>query len=110
MYDVCDAVLSSPSDDEQRRLYDAAQLIQTYYRTYRRHKEEHRVQLERERELEAAVLIQSIYRRYKQVEREGGVGREGEGRERERELEAAVLIQSIYRRGSGGGRGRVRED
>ena len=56
------------TDEEQRRLYKAARIIQSFYRKYKNKKELQRQQ--RQKEIEAAVLIQSYYRRYKQV---GGV-------------------------------------
>ncbi|CAD5119415.1 DgyrCDS8027 [Dimorphilus gyrociliatus] len=67
------------SDDEQRKLYEAAVIIQNFYRKYK-----HR-QHERQREIDAAVLIQSYYRRYKQYAYY------------KRMSQAAVTIQSQFR-------------
>ncbi|XP_070207507.1 calmodulin-binding transcription activator 2-like isoform X2 [Littorina saxatilis] len=47
------------SDLEQRKLYEAAKVIQLAYRHYRDKQQQH------QKEIEAAVLIQSYYRRYK---------------------------------------------
>ena len=52
------------TDMEQRKLYEAAKVIQSAYRTY---KDKLSKQSQQKREIEAAVLIQSYYRRYKQV-------------------------------------------
>lgn len=52
------------SDQEQRELYEAAQIIQKAYRSYKGRKK----QDEQEREAKAAIVIQNYYRRYKQVE------------------------------------------
>ena len=51
------------SDTEQRELYEAAQIIQKAYRSYKGRKK----QDEQEREAKAAIVIQNYYRRYKQV-------------------------------------------
>ena len=65
------------SDREQRELYQAAQIIQKAYRSYKGRKKSISMprscsssQGEREeqpREAKAAVVIQNYYRRYKQV-------------------------------------------
>ena len=52
------------SDQEQRELYEAAQIIQKAYRSYKGRKKESQGQ---EREAKAAIVIQNYYRRYKQV-------------------------------------------
>jgi len=49
------------SDVEQRRLYEAAKIIQNAYRLFKDKKQQH------QREIEAAVIIQTYYRRYKKV-------------------------------------------
>nr|KAG5695331.1 hypothetical protein BaRGS_006555 [Batillaria attramentaria] len=51
------------SDQEQRKLYEAAKVIQNAYRHYR----DKQQQQQHQKEIEAAVLIQSYYRRYKQA-------------------------------------------
>ena len=53
------------SDEEQRRLYVAAKIIQSFYRRYK--DKQDFLQRQRQKEVEAAILIQSYYRRYKQV-------------------------------------------
>lgn len=53
------------SDQEQRELYEAAQIIQKAYRSYKGRKKEKSES--QEKEAKAAVLIQNYYRRYKQV-------------------------------------------
>lgn len=68
------------SDQEQRKLYEAAKVIQNAYRTYR----DKQFQQQR-KEIEAAVLIQSYYRRYKQYAYY------------KKMTQAAVLIQSQFR-------------
>lgn len=52
------------SDQEQRELYEAAQIIQKAYRQYKGRKKMSEGQ---DREARAAVVIQNYYRRYKQV-------------------------------------------
>ena len=52
------------SDQEQRELYEAAQIIQKAYRSYKGRKKATEYH---EREAKAAVTIQNYYRRYKQV-------------------------------------------
>ncbi|XP_023344878.1 calmodulin-binding transcription activator 2 isoform X5 [Eurytemora carolleeae] len=58
------------NEREQRELYQAAQIIQKAYRSYKGRKksecEEGRLDEETEKEARAAVLIQNYYRRYKQ--------------------------------------------
>ncbi len=49
------------SDQEQRELYEAAQIIQKAYRSYKGRKKG------QDREAKAAIVIQNYYRRYKQV-------------------------------------------
>lgn len=68
------------SDREQRKLYEAAKVIQNAYRQY---KDKQCKQQAKERE--AAVLIQSYYRRYKQYAYY------------KKMTQAAVLIQSQFR-------------
>ena len=51
------------SDLEQRRLYEAAKVIQNFFKRLNFN----RAQRQRMKEVEAAILIQSYYRRYKQV-------------------------------------------
>lgn len=68
------------SDQEQRKLYEAAKVIQNAYRHY---KDKQCKQQAKERE--AAVLIQSYYRRYKQYAYY------------KKMTQAAVLIQSQFR-------------
>ena len=52
------------SDQEQRELYEAAQIIQKAYRSYKGRKNKSQGQ---DREAKAAIVIQNYYRRYKQV-------------------------------------------
>ncbi|XP_021372899.1 calmodulin-binding transcription activator 2-like isoform X2 [Mizuhopecten yessoensis] len=68
------------SDIEQRKLYEAAKVIQSAYRQYR-----DKQQLQQQKEMEAAVLIQKYYRRYKQYAYY------------KKMTQAAVLIQSQFR-------------
>ncbi|XP_074653866.1 calmodulin-binding transcription activator 2-like [Tubulanus polymorphus] len=70
------------SDHEQRRLYEAAKIIQNFYRQY---KDRQQQQNQRIKEIEAAILIQSYYRRYKQYAYY------------KKMCQAAVLIQSQFR-------------
>ncbi|XP_064599533.1 LOW QUALITY PROTEIN: calmodulin-binding transcription activator 2-like [Liolophura sinensis] len=70
------------SDHEQRKLYEAAKLIQNAFRIYR-DKQQQQQQLQKE--IEAAILIQSYYRRYKQYIYY------------KKMTQAAVLIQSQFR-------------
>ncbi|KAI8795578.1 calmodulin-binding transcription activator 1 [Biomphalaria glabrata] len=53
------------SDQEQRKLYEAAKVIQNAYRHYRDKQQQQQQQLQQQKEIEAAILIQSYYRRYK---------------------------------------------
>jgi hypothetical protein len=53
------------SDQEQRELYEAAQIIQKAFRSYKGRK--NKVCDSQDREAKAAVVIQNYYRRYKQV-------------------------------------------
>ncbi len=55
------------SDQEQRELYEAAQIIQKAYRSYKGRKKTAQSSEHQEREAKAAVVIQNYYRRYKQV-------------------------------------------
>jgi len=58
------------SDQEQRELYEAAQIIQKAYRSYAGRKKASfsaEAPYEKEKEARAAVIIQNYYRRYKQV-------------------------------------------
>ncbi|WAR14462.1 CMTA1-like protein [Mya arenaria] len=68
------------SDREQRKLYEAAKVIQSAYRQYR-----DKQCKQQAKEREAAVLIQSYYRRYKQYAYY------------KKMTQAAVLIQSQFR-------------
>ncbi|XP_076451684.1 calmodulin-binding transcription activator 2-like [Babylonia areolata] len=68
------------SDQEQRKLYEAAKVIQNAYRHYR-----DKQQQQQQKEIEAAVLIQSYYRRYKQYAYY------------KKMTHAAVLIQNQFR-------------
>ncbi|XP_025083042.1 calmodulin-binding transcription activator 1-like isoform X3 [Pomacea canaliculata] len=69
------------SDQEQRKLYEAAKVIQNAYRHYR----DKQQQQQHQKEIEAAVLIQSYYRRYKQYAYY------------KKMTQAAVLIQNQFR-------------
>ena len=53
------------SDREQRELYEAAQIIQKAYRSYKGRKKAGNPA--EDREARAAIVIQNYYRRYKQV-------------------------------------------
>ncbi|XP_023930943.1 calmodulin-binding transcription activator 1-like isoform X1 [Lingula anatina] len=70
------------SDEEQRRLYEAAKVIQSAYKKFR---DKRNQQLQRQRQIEAAILIQNYYRRYKQYVYTRKMS------------SAAVLIQSQFR-------------
>lgn len=70
------------SDQEQRKLYEAAKVIQNAYRQYR---DKQQLLQQRQKEIEAAILIQSYYRRYKQYAYF------------KKMTQAAVLIQSQFR-------------
>ncbi|XP_048258670.1 calmodulin-binding transcription activator 2-like [Haliotis rufescens] len=70
------------SDQEQRKLYEAAKVIQNAYRLYR---DKQQLQQQRQKEIEAAILIQSYYRRYKQYAYF------------KKMTQAAVLIQNQFR-------------
>ncbi|KAK3604481.1 hypothetical protein CHS0354_019074 [Potamilus streckersoni] len=70
------------SDQEQRKLYEAAKVIQSAYRMYRNKQHQ---QQRQNKEIEAAILIQSYYRRYKQYAYY------------KKMTQAAVLIQSQFR-------------
>jgi len=50
-------------DQEQRKLYEAAKIIQKTYRKFRNKQQ----MTQQQKEMEAAILIQKYYRRYKQV-------------------------------------------
>ncbi|XP_048728854.1 calmodulin-binding transcription activator 1-like isoform X3 [Ostrea edulis] len=70
------------SDKEQRKLYEAAKVIQ---KTYRQYRDKQQLQQQQQKEIEAAVLIQKYYRRYKQYAYY------------KKMTQAAVLIQSQFR-------------
>ncbi|XP_062592627.1 calmodulin-binding transcription activator 1-like [Saccostrea cucullata] len=70
------------SDKEQRKLYEAAKVIQ---KTYRQYRDKQQLQQQQQKEIEAAVLIQKYYRRYKQYAYYKKMS------------QAAVLIQSQFR-------------
>ena len=59
------------SDQEQRELYEAAQIIQKAYRSYKGRKSSAKqaamTSEYQAKEAKAAVVIQNYYRRYKQV-------------------------------------------
>ena len=55
------------SDREQRELYEAAQIIQKAYRSYKGRKKAIPAPESQDREARAAIVIQNYYRRYKQV-------------------------------------------
>ncbi len=55
------------SDQEQRELYEAAQIIQKAYRSYKGRKKTLLNSEHQEKEAKAAIVIQNYYRRYKQV-------------------------------------------
>jgi hypothetical protein len=52
------------SDQEQRELYEAAQIIQKAYRSYKGRK---KADDQQDKEAKAAIVIQNYYRRYKEV-------------------------------------------
>ena len=62
----CERALSklTLSDQEQRELYEAAQIIQKAYRSYKGRK---KADDQQDREAKAAIVIQNYYRRYKEV-------------------------------------------
>ncbi|CAH1773474.1 unnamed protein product, partial [Owenia fusiformis] len=69
------------SDQEQRKLYEAAKIIQNFFRQFRVEKRRE----QQRKEIDAAILIQSYYRRYKQY------------CYYKKMTQAAVLIQSQFR-------------
>jgi hypothetical protein len=62
----CERALSklTLSDQEQRELYEAAQIIQKAYRSYKGRK---KADDQQDKEAKAAIVIQNYYRRYKEV-------------------------------------------
>ena len=54
------------TDQEQRRLYEAAKVIQ---KTFRQYRDKQQLQQQQQKEIYAAILIQKYYRRYKQVQK-----------------------------------------
>ncbi|XP_076087484.1 calmodulin-binding transcription activator 2-like isoform X1 [Mytilus galloprovincialis] len=76
-----DFSLLTLSDQEQRKLYEAAKCIQKTYRKFRNKQQ----MTQQQKEMEAAVLIQKYYRRYKQYAYY------------KKMTQAAVLIQSQFR-------------
>ncbi|KAK3104396.1 hypothetical protein FSP39_001118 [Pinctada imbricata] len=74
------------SDQEQRRLYEAAKVIQ---KTYRQYRDKQQLQQQQQKEIYAAILIQKYYRRYKQVKYY---------RRYKQVKYTAILIQKYYRR------------
>ena len=68
----CEKALSklTLSDQEQRELYEAAQIIQKAYRSYKGRK---KADDQQDREAKAAIVIQNYYRRYKKVSRMSSV-------------------------------------
>ncbi|ESN92453.1 hypothetical protein HELRODRAFT_89334 [Helobdella robusta] len=78
-----DFSLLTLSDDEQKKLYEAAKIVQDCYRKYKG-LSTHQLK-QRQEEINAAILIQNCFRRYKQF------------MFHKRMTQAAVLIQSQFR-------------